>query len=256
MTHHQPTAGRILWVDHTSRDLDRAVSFYRGLLGWDVEATDTPAGPYAVARLDEEQVAGLMPIEADAPPGRPDAWTVYLGTDDLDRTVAAATSAGGTVLLPPMDIGEGASVAVLADPVGAVLGVMSDPSAAPLPMGTEGTLYWAEVLSRDPGASRKFLESTFGWTAEEGTGEDPYTVFRAHGEAVAGLMAMPPDVPEEAPSHWLVYFGVDDLDDALEDVVALGGSRATEPMEIADLGRFAVIQDPGEAVLALFDIED
>jgi predicted enzyme related to lactoylglutathione lyase len=43
---------------------------------------------------------------------------VYFGTDDLDGSQAKVSELGGTVVQPPMEIGEGNRIAVAQDPQG------------------------------------------------------------------------------------------------------------------------------------------
>jgi hypothetical protein len=64
-------------------------------------------------------------------------------------------------------------------------------------------------------------------------------------------MAMPPQVPAEAPSHWLVSFTVAELDAALDTAAGLGEPVVEPPVGLTD-GRFAALDDPGGATFALF----
>ena len=40
----------------------------------------------------------------DGEQGVPDTWTIYLSTDDADRTAEAAKANGGQVHMEPMDV--------------------------------------------------------------------------------------------------------------------------------------------------------
>ena len=44
--------------------------------------------------------------------------------------------------------------------------------------------------------------------------EQPYTEFPIDGQSIAGAAEMAPNIPAEMPSHWMVYFTVDDVDAA------------------------------------------
>jgi uncharacterized protein len=77
----------------------------------------------------------------------------------------------------------------------------------------------------------------------------PYWGIRRAGRVNAGMMQLPPDSP--APSHWLVYFGIDDLDAAAEQIGSSGGTLMIPPQEVPG-GRILVAQDPQGAVFALF----
>ena len=70
-----------------------------------------------------------------------------------------------------------------------------------------------------------------------------YTEWNAGDKTVAGMMTMPDMVPAEVPAHWLVYFGVEDTDAAVEKVKAAGGEVRFGPVDI-DAGRFAVVTEP------------
>ena len=45
------------------------------------------------------------------------------------------------------------------------------------------------------------------------------------------------------PPHWMVYFGIDDVDNAASKVESLGGSIMVPPTDIPDIGRFAGLKD-------------
>jgi predicted enzyme related to lactoylglutathione lyase len=68
---------------------------------------------------------------------------------------------------------------------------------------------------------------------------------------VAGGMPMGDQFPAEVPPHWAVYFAVDDTDATAEKAKQLGGQVQVEPMDIPDVGRFAVISDPQGAVFSV-----
>ncbi len=65
--------------------------------------------------------------------------------------------------------------------------------------------------------------------------------------------ALPLDVSwgDGVPSHWLVYFLVDDVDATAAQVVELGGKAANGPFDVPGMGRFMVAQDPQGAVFAV-----
>lgn len=53
----------------------------------------------------------------------PSYWMVYFGVDDVDGSFKKATEAGGTEMLAPREF-PGGRFAILADPQGAVFGLM------------------------------------------------------------------------------------------------------------------------------------
>ena len=54
--------------------------------------------------------------------GQPPAWTTYVSVEDAEATAAAVKEAGGTVIAEPMDVMDLGTMAVFADPTGAVFG--------------------------------------------------------------------------------------------------------------------------------------
>jgi predicted enzyme related to lactoylglutathione lyase len=64
------------------------------------------------------------------------------------------------------------------------------------------------------------------------------------------MTAMPP-YAAQMPSHWLVYFGSEDVDPDAGRVGALGGQVTVPPTDVPG-GRFLVAQDPQGAFFGLF----
>jgi predicted enzyme related to lactoylglutathione lyase len=194
----------------------------------------------------------MMPQPPEqAAAGIPAAWTVLVGARHLETVVATTRELGGSVLQTPVSMPGGARVAVIADPAGAALGLMDAPAPeSAMAWGDVGAVCWVECLSRDPVAACRFYEQLLGWTSEEGTGG--YVVFSRDGERVGGLMVMPSSVPEQAPSHWLVYFAVPDVAVSCERAIGSGGTVLAPAHDIEE-GRFAVLADPTGAALAVYE---
>ncbi|MGJ7441655.1 VOC family protein [Aquipuribacter sp. MA13-6] len=235
----------LAWVDLTTPDLDKAESFYSALLGWDLESTDTPMGRYVVGSVAAGPVGGMMA----PPPGQaaePSAWAVFFAVPDATEAYASALRLGATALQPPMEV-PGGVIAVVTDPAGAAVGLMESAGGAPTVQGTAGAVAWVESQSRDLPASLAFYQH-LGWSP--GPVTDGYHVLEHDGAQVAGLMAMPDEVPAEVPSYWAAYFAVTDLDRACTRVEELGGSVVVPAMTVETM-RFAFVTDPCGAAFAL-----
>ena len=113
-----------------------------------------------------------------------------------------------------------------------------------------GTPSWADVTSPDPEAARAFYGELFGWTGEPSPLPEAmgYTVLMLGDAAVAGLAP----TFGEMPPLWNTYVTVADVDEALAGAAAVGGQVLMEAMDVLDVGRLAVIADPGGAALALW----
>ncbi len=113
-----------------------------------------------------------------------------------------------------------------------------------------GQIGYLQLPALDVAASAAFYRSVFGWEPVTHEGPMPYTEFKVGDQSIAGMMQMPPMVPAEVPSHWLVYFGVDDTDAAVARTQELGGSVRMGPMDVP-VGRFAVLADPQGGTFAV-----
>lgn len=122
------------------------------------------------------------------------------------------------------------------------------------PFKTHGAFSWAELMTTDQEGAKKFYGALFGWSLEDMPMEGMnYTVVKANEQdekGVAGIMAMPKEVPPGTPPHWGNYVTVDDVDALAAKVGELGGTIIMPPKDIPGVGRFLVFQDPQGAVLS------
>jgi uncharacterized protein len=245
--------GTPCWIDLGTPDQDAAGEFYGGLFGWTLEEDENAeqTGGYRTAQLHGKAVGGVMKLMQE---GQPPAWMAYIAVEDADAAAARAREAGGTVHVEPMSVLDYGRMAVLADPTGAVFGVwQAGKNVGAGLMREPGALTWCELNTRDPEAAKSFYGDLFGWSFEEkefeGTGT--YTTIASGGESFGGLIDITDRVPAEIPAHWHVYFAVEDASATLEKVGETGGSVAFGPMDIAEVGRIAVLQDPWGAAFAV-----
>jgi predicted enzyme related to lactoylglutathione lyase len=121
---HTALPGSFGWAELNARGVDRDLDFYQSLFGWDVSPAPIPGGVYTRLELDGEQFGGAMEMSADFPPDMPSYWLVYFAVDSADATVARATAAGGSVIVPAMSMPRG-RFAILRDPQDGVFAVLS-----------------------------------------------------------------------------------------------------------------------------------
>jgi len=240
-------AGFPCWADLTVPDVDAAAAFYADLLGWSFGTPDEAFGGYVIATVSDAPAAGIGPLQS---PEQPAAWTLYIAGDDADATAGAVTRAGGQVLLPPGDVGPLGRMFVAADPTGAVFGVWQAGTHIGAGVTNEpGGLVWEDLRSSDPDSARAFYSAVFGFEMRplEMAGPD-YATFHLPGDptplgGMGGMMG----APEGTPSHWLVYFGVADVDAAVATATSRGGA-ALAPAFDTSFGRMAALTDPAGAV--------
>jgi hypothetical protein len=116
-----------------------------------------------------------------------------------------------------------------------------------------------ELHTNDRHKAKGFYERLFGWRFEdiEVPGMGTYTTFDAgggSGEAARGgpgggitQMAGP-----GAPTMWLPYVLVEDVERFAVLARELGGRVVTGPIDIPHAGRLAVLEDPSGAVFGIW----
>jgi uncharacterized protein len=232
------------WIDLLSSDTARSKAFYAELFGWTAEEAGEEFGGYITFSKNGVQVAGAMARQPGNP--APDAWSVYLATDDAAKTLEIATAHGGKIMLDAMPVGDLGVMGFAIDPGGAAIGVWQEGTHKGIGLGDEpGTPGWFELHTRDYDSAVPFYRDVFGWDAHtvSDTPEFRYTV-QQDGEAQrAGIMDATAHLPEDVPAHWSVYFHVADTDAALAKAVELGGSVVMPPDD-TPYGRIAIATDP------------
>lgn len=258
----RPRSGEIAWVDLCTSDPDAAGRFYGELFGWQLQDPAPASGGYRIATLDGEPVAGILPSATELPLT---AWSVYAATADAAVAVRRAVAIGAVELLPATATSGGETVAMLADPGGAALGLWqpADPSRGQA-RDRLGAPSWYENHTKRFEHTVDFYAEVFGLQSEAvadtadaeaapGEEEEPfrYSTLRAAGRDPAfGVFDAAADRPAELPSTWLVYFAVADADRSAERVIELGGSVSFGP-EDSPYGRMATCVDPQGATFNL-----
>ena len=236
------TAGTPNWIELNTPDPDAARDFYAELFGWHFDIGPAETHHYASASLDGYRVAGVngMPF-ADRPP----FWTTYLATDDADATQAAIAAAGGTIVMPVMDVMDLGRMTLAEAPGGGFFGAWQAGSHPGFGRFNEhGAVAWNEFITRDYPAAQRFYADVFGYTYTE-MGEDGgrYAMIKVADTPVGGIGDMPPGTPDDVPPHWQVYFAVDNCDEMVASAEKLGGTTVSPPTDMP-YGRYADVADP------------
>jgi hypothetical protein len=122
-------------------------------------------------------------------------------------------------------------------------------------MTSRGKFIWYDLMTTDTKAGAKFYSDVIGWTTQEHPmqGGGSYTILSKGPLMVGGLMAIPEEMRAQGvPPCWSGYVSTDDVDAEVKRVEAAGGSIKRPPTDIPNVGRFAVVADPGGAVFLLF----
>jgi predicted enzyme related to lactoylglutathione lyase len=236
--------GTPCWIDLAAPDQQAAIDFYKDLFGWQGEQGPAEFGGYAMMTLNDKPVAGIMAAVAmgDNPPP-PTVWTTYLSTDDADATAAAITENGGELLFPVMDVGTVGRMSVAMDPTGAVFGIWQPLDFFGAQVVNEpGALIWNELNTSDLKAATAFYRPALGIDITPIEQMPDYHGLKAGGRDVGGAQGLG-NHPPGTPSHWAVYFAVDDVASTVDAAVKAGASLLVPAMD-TPVGPMAAIRDP------------
>ena len=116
-----------------------------------------------------------------------------------------------------------------------------------------GVPCWIDTGQPDPEAAVSFYGQLFGWEFEDRTPADStqrYFIGRLRGGDVAGVGSLPEGAPSTAT--WNTYVWVDSADETADKARAAGGSVVTEPFDVGDAGRMAVLADREGATICVW----
>ena len=118
-----------------------------------------------------------------------------------------------------------------------------------------GQFNWVDLATSDAKAAQTFYGELFGWEFKEMPVPDrpPYIMAFEQGYAVTALFSQPEDMPTSSqPPHWQSYINVDQLEQCVELWVQAGGKVLMPPFPVMEYGDMAVVQDPTNAVVNLW----
>ncbi|MGH3262486.1 MAG: VOC family protein [Trebonia sp.] len=249
--------GTPCWVDLGTGDIRKAIGFYSTQFGWDIEQGGPEVGGYSMAKLGGRNVAAIGPLMG--PPGTPSAWVTYFASSDVDATAARISSAGGRLLIEPMDVMDAGRMLVASDAAGASFGVWQGRkhSGAGV-VNVPGAFTWTEHLSHDFEGAKAFYAAVFGYEYGDMSSQGfSYATLLINGQQVVGGLGAFPDESGDAhqedasqQSSWGVYFGTSDTDKAVDRTTGHGG-RVVRPASDSPYGRVAVVADNQGAVFSL-----
>lgn len=113
----------ISWVEIPSTDFDRAVQFYRTMLGAEVPTEDFMGVPHGFLLDGNGERRGAVIHSPEAIPGATGPLIYVYADDELDAVLARAELAGGKVLTPVTAIGPQGSIAIVLDTEGNRVGL-------------------------------------------------------------------------------------------------------------------------------------
>ena len=118
----------IVHVEFASKEPSEASRFYADLFGWQTMAMPVEGyGDYYGFRA-EGGVGGGFP-KVDGHGTNAGDVVVYVGTNDINASLAKATALGATTLMPEMEVGGMGWMAIFQDPTGNKVGLWKERQA-------------------------------------------------------------------------------------------------------------------------------
>lgn len=238
--------GTPCWIDYGAADLSAAQAFYADVLGWTYAGGAPEHGGYLTCLRGDHAAAGLAPQQDPSDPPR---WTTYFAADDAEATAARITAAGGTLVVPPMEVGPMGTMAIARDPEGHPFGLWQAGQQTGVQIFNEpGALVWNEAAVEDVAAARDFYGAVFDVRFDEIEGMGGYATFATGDRPLGGLGGVSPG----APKGWTTCFSVVSADATVATVEKAGG-KVTMAATDSPYGRFAVLEDPWGAAFSVME---
>lgn len=108
----------IVHVEFSALDREVSGKFYSDIFGWKVE--QMPEMGYATFESGEGVGGGFNPVSESNPAG---TTMAYIGTDDIDATLAKIEKHGGKTIAPKGEIPGFGWFAIFSDPAGNAVGL-------------------------------------------------------------------------------------------------------------------------------------
>jgi predicted enzyme related to lactoylglutathione lyase len=239
--------GTFCFAELNTHDITQAQRFYGTVFGWKTEPLAEDGG-YLVFQQNGRDVAALRHGKG------PTRWIPYLAVESADQTTIRARDLRASVVAPPFDLDGLARKAVIHDPAGGVIGLWEPRGHGGAAVLDEpGSMWWAELVTRDFPSAQKFYAGLLGWRAVDTLKYGiRYSVFKLGDQAVAGLLPIGADWGPVSP-YWQVLFAVDGCDAAVERARAAGGSLVFGPNDIPNAGRAGIVTDPAGAIFVVME---
>lgn len=116
---------------------------------------------------------------------------------------------------------------------------------------SENPFVWFELTAENPSEAAKFYSSMFGWSlGEYDPGSGPVTVMTVPGQEMGFAHTFTPEFGL-APA-WTPFIHSEDVDADAAKAASFGATIISDPMDLPNIGRMALVKDPQGAHFWLF----
>jgi hypothetical protein len=244
--------GKIIWADLFTTEPNTTTRFYSALFDWMPRTITDENGKYVVLSSPAGPVVGVA-RGPDRKDGRPASrWVVYFSSRNVARATAAVESNGGRVLAGPAAIPERGMHAIVADPEGALFGLMASTSGDPVDAEVvDGGLLWSNLFADGPTALAPFYGAVTGLEAS------PWNrgALLLSKDDTNRASISPLGGETTATATWVPFFKVSSLERKMRLARRLGAKLVVEPEAMENGTKVAVFADTTGGVFAMAETQ-
>ena len=247
--------GKMVFAALATPDLVAAERFYADLFAWQFHNAYVGRHLFGEASINGRVVAAI--VQKPLKHGQRPAWRSFLSTEDVEKGAQVAVQHGASMLLKPHEIAKLGHDALLADPQGAVFGMLTSSSGDPADtLAAPGEWIWSSLITNDPEIDAAFYKAVFGYDLFDlpAPQDAKHVILASQTYARASVNPIPANHPALHP-RWISYVRVLDIAATVGKATTLGAHVVVPPHEDRG-GTIALMADPAGAVFGLLALSD
>lgn len=249
--------GKFVWYDLFIHDLESIVPFYEALFGWSFENITPRDNLVKTIYRNGAPIGNGVQVKPAKKNHRESHWLGFLSVEDVDSTSRAVVENKGTIHMDPKDLPERGRVAVIKDPQGAYVALVTSTHGDP-PDSDDIENRWvgSELWTRSIDAALEFYSPLFDYEVERIPMNDGsiYTILVGDEETRAAVVKIPWE--EEIRPIWIPYVAVKDVPATINKAENLGGTILTHVDPSTQKNPNAIIADPQGTVFGVVQISE
>jgi predicted enzyme related to lactoylglutathione lyase len=249
-------AGKFVWYDLFTQDLQSTSTFYQELFGWTFTDTASSNTRVKTIKRDGVPIANAVEIDPLKKNSNESVWLGYISVPDVDKAAELVKLHNGTLYEKPKDLPNRGRIAIVIDGEGAIFGLVHSPEGDPPDSDDiRNSFIGSELWTTDLNRAITFYGALAGYELNiVDVGQDgKYHFLQCDNIPRAGVVKIPWD---DVKPNWIPYIAVKDITETIDKAEALGGRVLIKPpKEIRD-NPLAIIADPAGAVFGIQQIRD
>lgn len=234
-----------VWHDLITPQPEISRTFYQSLFGWEMAELDAAYATFLNA--DKQPVAGLYNSARSNPGQQSAVWLCVVKVSDLAGTVGKIRANGGTILREPSPAPGRGTIALIADPQGAILQLVEAPGGDAA--ATAPPWIWHELMTQGAENAAAWYAEIFDLEIEKAQTGLRF-ILTKDGSPLASVSENPFD---DTRHQWIPVLAVENFDQVIARLPGLGGKILIAPSPEMRNSSVVLILDPENAPLILQD---